>query len=387
MSAAGTEAVELKSVGFDGKSVPDGDFFLEALNFLVFKLHDLIAAGADKVIVVALVRDVVILRLRAEVPGLCEAGIAEQIERPVDCRESKMRIGLSQLVIHGLRGNVLLSEEGVQDQFTLACELELMLAQVLLQGLHFLHMLTCHDGPPMLVSLKTKLPTWSRGVARERHRVKELTEIPGAAYSVSFTKRRNDGRTAGMRKPNQITVDRALLLYVLHLAEPHGLLSDVKLQQLCFLCELQMFGKGFKGFHFEFFRFAYGAFSKDLDNDLMSLRRKERVENFTPSDQAQEEVIPLLEKGIEGVETNEKVAETLKAVVTVYGPQDSGTITQSVESVELSTPQQPEFKIPIRDIVFHTTLLVPSRIEVQAEFTLSATILARLNQAMGYAGC
>ena len=77
-----------------------------------------------------------------------------------------------------------------------------------------------------------------------------------------------------MRKPNQITVDRALLLYVLHLAEPHGLLSDVKLQQLCFLCELQMFGKGFKGFHFEFFRFAYGAFSKDLDNDLMSLRRK-----------------------------------------------------------------------------------------------------------------
>jgi hypothetical protein len=171
-----------------------------------------------------------------------------------------------------------------------------------------------------------------------------------------------------MRTPNQITVDRALLLYVLHLTEPHGLLSDVKLQQLCFLCELQMFGKGFKGFHFEFFRFAYGAFSKDLDNDLMSLRRKERVENFTLSDQAQDE----------------KVAEILKAVVAVYGPQDSGTITQSVESVELSTPQQPEFKIPIRDIVFHTTILVPSRIEVQAEFMLPTVNLAKLNQAMGY---
>lgn len=187
-----------------------------------------------------------------------------------------------------------------------------------------------------------------------------------------------------MRTPHQITVDRALLLYVLHLTEPHGLLSDVKLQQLCFLCELQMFGKGFKGFHFEFFRFAYGAFSKDLDNDLTSLRRKERVENFTLSDQAREEVIPLLEKHIEGVETNEKIVEILKAVVTVYGPQDSGQITQSVESVELSTPQDPEFKIPIRDIVFHTTLLVPSRIEVQAEFTLPAPVLAKLNVAMGY---
>jgi hypothetical protein len=209
-----------------------------------------------------------------------------------------------------------------------------------------------------------------------------LTEISAAVYSASFQP--NDRAITGMRKPNQITVDRALLLYVLSLAEPHGLLSDVKLQQLCFLCELQMFGKGYKGFHFEFFRFAYGAFSKDLDNDLMSLRRKERVENFTPSDQAQEEVIPLLEKAVEGVETNRMVVEILKAVVTVYGPQDSGTITQSVESVELSTPQQPEFKISIRDIVFHTTLLVPSRIEVQAEFTLSAESLAKLNQAMGY---
>ena len=187
-----------------------------------------------------------------------------------------------------------------------------------------------------------------------------------------------------MRKPNQISVDRALLLYVLYLAEPHGLLSEVKLQQLCFLCELQTFGKGFKGFHFEFFRFAYGAFSKDLDNDLTTLRRKERIENYTLSDQAREEVIPLLLKGIEGMETNKKVKEIIDAVVTTYGPQDSGMITNSVEAVELSTPQQPEFKIPIRDIVFHTTLLVPHRIEVQAEFTLAPAILAQLNAAMGY---
>jgi hypothetical protein len=187
-----------------------------------------------------------------------------------------------------------------------------------------------------------------------------------------------------MRQPHQIAVDRALLLYALHLAEPHGLLSDVKLQQLCFLCELQMFGKGLKGFHFEFFRFAYGAFSKDLDNDLTSLRRKERVENFTLSDQAQEAVLPLIEQGVAGVEVNEKVIEILKAVMATYGPQDSGAITSSVEAVELSTPQDPEFKIPIRDIVFHTTLLVPHRIEVQAEFAFPPALLAKLNQAMGY---
>jgi hypothetical protein len=187
-----------------------------------------------------------------------------------------------------------------------------------------------------------------------------------------------------MRHPHQITVDRALLLYALSLAEPHGLLSDVKLQQLCFLSELQMFGKGLKGFHFEFFRFAYGAFSKDLDNDLTSLRRKERVENFRLSDQAQEAVLPLVEQGVTGMDTNEKVIDILKAVIATYGPQDTGAITSSVEAVELSTPQDPEFKIPIRDIVFHTTLLVPHRIEVQAEFAFPPALLPKVNQAMGY---
>ena len=132
MTAARAEPVELKSVGFDGKSIPGGHFFLEPLNFFIFELHDLLAAGADEVIVVAFVRHIVVFRLRAEVPGLGEAGIAEQIERPVDCREPEVRIGLRQLVIHGLRGNVLLPEKGVQNQFTLPGELEVIFAQVLL---------------------------------------------------------------------------------------------------------------------------------------------------------------------------------------------------------------------------------------------------------------
>ena len=187
-----------------------------------------------------------------------------------------------------------------------------------------------------------------------------------------------------MRKPHEMTIDRALLLYVLHLVEPFGLLSDVKLQQLCFLCELQLFGNGFRALHFEFFRFAYGAFSKDLDNDLMSLRRKERVENFSLSDQARDEVIPLLLKGVEGVETSEKVSELVQAVMATYGPQDNSDIIKSVESVELMTPQQPDLKIAIRDIVFHTTLIVPGRIETQAELTFPVPFLAKLNAAMGY---
>lgn len=186
-----------------------------------------------------------------------------------------------------------------------------------------------------------------------------------------------------MRHAHQMTIDRALLVYLLHLAEPHGLMGDVKLQQLAFLCELQLFGKGLKGLHFEFFRYAYGAFSKDLDNDLLSLRRKERIENFSLADKA-EPVLEILKEESAGVDTNERVIEIIDAVVGTYGPKDSGAITQSVEAVEISAPEQPEMKLAIRDISFHSTLLVPSRIEVQGEFTLPPPVLAKLNAALGY---
>ena len=100
-----------------------------------------------------------------------------------------------------------------------------------------------------------------------------------------------------MRKPHDISIDRTLLVYVLHLAASNECLmvSDVKVQQLIFLAELQMLGKGLRGLHYEFMRFPYGAFSKELDNDLLALRKKERLQNFDVVGQA-EDCLPLLEK-------------------------------------------------------------------------------------------
>jgi hypothetical protein len=88
--------------------------------------------------------------------------------------------------------------------------------------------------------------------------------------------------------------------------------------------------------------------------------------------------------GFEGTEPNQKTSEIIQAVVATYGPQDSSAIIKSVESVELVTPQEPDHKIPIRDIVFHTTLLVPSRIEVHTELTFAPNLVRKLNAAMGY---
>jgi hypothetical protein len=180
-----------------------------------------------------------------------------------------------------------------------------------------------------------------------------------------------------------MTIDRAMLLHLLALLEPHGFLGDVKLQQIAFLCELQLFTKRLRALHFEFFRYAYGAFSKDLDNDLMSLRRKERVENFSVTEPGMA-AVELLVSTAELSDANRQVFEILQAVTTTYGPQDSSAVTKAVERVEVSTPEQPDFKLAIEHISFHTTMLVPSRIEVDAEFTVPAATLAKLNAALGY---
>ncbi len=128
MTAARAEAIELKTVGLNGKSVAGGDFFLKPFNFAVFKLDDLAAAGANEVIVVALMRDVIVLGLRAEVPGLGESRIAKQIQCPVNGGQSEMWIGFSQLVIHSFGGDMFLPEKRREDEFTLAGELQLVLA-------------------------------------------------------------------------------------------------------------------------------------------------------------------------------------------------------------------------------------------------------------------
>lgn len=184
-----------------------------------------------------------------------------------------------------------------------------------------------------------------------------------------------------MRKPQEIAIDRALLLHLLqHQAE--GLMADVKLQQLAFLCELKLFDEQLKGFHFEFFRYAYGAFSKDLDNDLLWLRRKERLEAFHPTDKAQE-ALKLVVEILGHNDANRRIGELVQAVLATYGNQDSSALTNAVDSIELSTPERPEFKVQIATISFHSTLLVPARIQVKAEFTIPPTLLSRLTAALG----
>ena len=165
MTAARTETVQLKSVGLNDEAVSGGDFLLQFFNLAIFEFDDLAAAGADEVIVVALVCDVIVLCLRTEMPSLCDAGIAEEVQCPVNCGQPQVWIGLCELVIHGLSGDVLLAQKCRQNQFPLTGEFQLVLAQMVLENVHFFcefsawHLSKASNRWP----LKTETPCWVKG--------------------------------------------------------------------------------------------------------------------------------------------------------------------------------------------------------------------------------
>ena len=124
-------------MGLNDGAVLGGDFFLEPFDLTIFKLHNCPAAGTDEVVVMALVGDIVVLGLRAEVSRLGDARLAEQIQGAVDCGQSQVGVLFGQLMVHRLGRDVFLSEECRQNQFSLPSQLQLVLGQVLAKHLHF----------------------------------------------------------------------------------------------------------------------------------------------------------------------------------------------------------------------------------------------------------
>ncbi len=141
MTAAPAEAVELKAVGRDGEAVPGGDFLLKLFDLAVFEFHDLAAVGADQMVVVAFVGDVVVLRLRAEMARLRQAGFAKQVERAIDSRKPQMRVFFRQLMVHLFSGDMFLLEEGLENELALAGVFQLMFAEMRFERFHLFYML------------------------------------------------------------------------------------------------------------------------------------------------------------------------------------------------------------------------------------------------------
>lgn len=113
---------------------------MKALDIAVLKFHDFSATGADEMIVVALVRNIVVLRLSPEVPGLRKACFTKEVQCAVNGRQPQMGIFPGQLVVHRLSRDMFLFQKCVEDQFTLASKFQLVLPKMLLEDSHFFGM-------------------------------------------------------------------------------------------------------------------------------------------------------------------------------------------------------------------------------------------------------
>ena len=169
MTAARAESVELEAVSLDGKTVPRRHFFLKTLNIAVLKFHYFPTACANKMIMMALMRHIVVLGLSTEVPGLGQTRFAEEIERAVNGREAQVRIFARQLMVHRLGCDVFLLQKGIEDQFTLPRKFELVLSKMLLQDPHFFDMFRYHD--------QIEPPGWG---------IKDETERPVKSVSIEW---------------------------------------------------------------------------------------------------------------------------------------------------------------------------------------------------------
>lgn len=195
-----------------------------------------------------------------------------------------------------------------------------------------------------------------------------------------------------MRSPADTTIDRLLLLYLLKISAPFGIDGDVKLQDLVFLSELQMFGKQATGFHYRFFRYAYGGYSKELADDCVALGVKKLLDPATwtlcPGGETVVKVIPGLAKDRP---ENETVLSIIQDIIRAYGKYDSSSIVPQVEKIELVLPEKPDAdaegisqqeSLPIGHISFHATLLMPERISTPVRFEVQPELLAVLQDLL-----
>lgn len=159
---------------------------LKALDFAILEFYDFAAAGADQMIMVSLMRYIIILRLRAEVPSLGQAGVTEEIQRAVNRRQTKMRILLGELVVHSFGGHMFLLEKCRENEFPLASQFQLMFGEMLPQRLHFFHTLVhpgVHVERPFIKRRNGVLGQVPREPPREAPLPCDLTRAFFGAYS------------------------------------------------------------------------------------------------------------------------------------------------------------------------------------------------------------
>ena len=90
VTAGRAESVQFQLVGGNREAVSGGDLLLQAFNVAILELYNLAAVGANQMVMMPLVRNIIVLRLASEMPCLGKSGVAEEIHCPVNRSKTDM---------------------------------------------------------------------------------------------------------------------------------------------------------------------------------------------------------------------------------------------------------------------------------------------------------
>src|SRR5438093_8340206 len=125
-----------------------------------------------------------------------------------------------------------------------------------------------------------------------------------------------------------------------------------------------LYGRQAKGFHYRFFRYAYGGYSKDLQDDFVALGAKKFLDPAAWTlTAAGETVVKVMPNAMKGHSHNEDIVAIIQDIVKAYGKFDSSRIVPEGEKIELILAEKagdddegvvhPQEALPLGHLPFH----------------------------------
>jgi len=189
-----------------------------------------------------------------------------------------------------------------------------------------------------------------------------------------------------MRSQEEILTDRVLSLFLLSSAGCDGLYSNIKFQKLVFLSEWNLIKKDIKAFHFKFFRYRLGPFSKELLLDQQELTEKGYI---TGGLALKEKAVDLLEYVVaatKDIRTNQEVYNTIEATCTEYGKKTALSLMDLVYKMKIRPHDMPGEEMPIRKIPAFMDIFVPEVQQMSQQFELPEYLLNDIAEDFGSQG-
>lgn len=184
-----------------------------------------------------------------------------------------------------------------------------------------------------------------------------------------------------MRTEKQIIKDKILLLYLISLAKKiNDIEGNLKLQKLVFLTEWKLMDSDIKAFHFKFFRYRLGPFSKELLCDYNNLKEEKYLKSFF---NLTEKAVNFLEYALESIKNlgnNSKIIDKINEICTIYSKYTGIVLTNKVYNMEIEPYDLPGQKMKIKDIPTFFDILVPENFEAKNKLEIPDFLLEDIKQ-------